>query len=200
MYGTIARSVGRLSQLPRTLRSPVSSVALLALVTSALGLAGCDGAVLEPAGGASVAEAETNELRSANAHLGALYQLQAAFHGALNAGDKEAVRSLWAPDAQVFAGPIGCTPCTGPDEIADAFATSGPFLNGWASLAPAYKTRFDLQGNTAEYEFECVYLTDVGTGDVLSGPVHAHLNATGTMVLHQGRWVFQTFQAGLGAL
>lgn len=127
--------------------------------------------------------------------------LQAAFHRALNRSDEDAVRALWAPDAVVWAGAVGCLPCTGPDEIAEAIATSGPFMNGWASLAPSYKTRFDVHGNTAEYEFECVYLTDVATGESLAGQtVHAHLNATGTMRKVGDRWLFQTFHAGLGSL
>lgn len=171
----------------------------LAAVLSALMLIACNDAstagFLAPEQGE---QAGTSQFDLSNAHLGRPYQLQAAFHAAINAGDKQAMWSLWAPDAQVWAGAIGCTPCTGPDAIADAFATSGPFVNRWASLAPAYKTEFDLERDAASYQFECVYVDDVSN---MSGQtVHAHLNATGNMVLYRGQWVYQTFRAGLGSV
>lgn len=159
-----------------------------------LALLGCgDSTVVEP-------EARTlfpsqSQLAGSNAHLGALYQLQGAFHGALNASDYDAVKALWAEDATVIA--MGNT-YTGPDEIAGFFSTSGPFVNGWASLAPSYKSEFEIHGNTATYGFECIYVEDAA--NLTGNAVQAHLNATGTMRKVGDRWLFQTFVAGAGSL
>jgi len=152
---------------------------------------GTDSGTLAPGESAVPASPRSDE----SAQVGRLYRLQADFHGALNAGDADAVRALWTDDAAVTA--MGST-FTGPDEIVGFFSGSGPFVNGWASLAPAYKTHFEIQGNRATYQFECVYVED---GSNLTGhPVVAHLNATGTMRKVGDRWLFETFVAGAGSL
>jgi ketosteroid isomerase-like protein len=180
---------------------------VIALTALTVMLVGCgDGTVLdpEPADGARGAPGAV-EARSAaapagaasyhSAQLGRLYELQAAFHGALNTGDADAVRALWAEDATVMA--MGST-FNGRDEIVAFFSGSGLFVNGWASLAPAYKTHFDVHGGTADYRFECVYLVE--SANLTGQTVAAHLNATGTMRKVGDRWLFQTFVAGAGSL
>jgi ketosteroid isomerase-like protein len=174
----------------------------LVTVVALMGLAGCGDSTLagtevdfaspqlSPAAPAAM-NAGTRE----NAQLARLHSLQAAFHGALNSQDLEAFRSLWTEDATVTAG--GNT-FTGPDEIAAFVSNSGPFVNGWASLAPAYKTEFEIHGNTANFQFECVYVEE--SGNLTGSPVEAHLNATGTMRKVGDEWLFQTFVAGAGSL
>lgn len=182
--------------------SRIVGVATLTLTLLACG----DGAVLEPeraddaAGAPAAVQARSSAAPAAaaahhSAQLGRLYELQGAFHGALNAGDAEAVRALWTDDATVMA--MGST-FTGPDEIVAFFSGSGPFVNGWASLAPAYKTRFEVHGNTASYQFECVYVAE--SPNLTGLPVQAHLNASGTMRKVGDRWLFETFVAGAGSL
>lgn len=176
---------------------------LLGTLTVSLGLAACgDSPVVEPEPGVTAGAAQgavtRAEARPANAQMTQLHALPSAFHGALNAGDKEAIRALWAPDAEVWAAAVGCDPCTGPDEIADAIAQSGPFLNGWASLTVSYRARTERHGNLAEFGFECIFVED--GNDLTGSPVLAHLNATGTMRKVDGHWLFQSFQSGAGAL
>ncbi len=128
-------------------------------------------------------------------HLGDLYALQSALHGALNAGDRQAMRSLWADDAVLHAG--GNT-YTGPDEIADFFAGTPQFQNRWAALSPMYKSEFVRHGNIATIQFECVFLED---GPNLTGTVvQLHLNGQGIARKIGLRWYLQEIQAGAGAL
>lgn len=137
----------------------------------------------------------------------ALQQLQTDFHGAGTLGDYELMHSLWAEDAVVMAaGQV----FVGPDDIADFFS-SGPNWGTAASLAPTYKTNWDVQGNTASIQFECI-LVNTGGLDPLTTPLSTipfggqnpdveivqHSTATCTAVREQGRWVFQTFSGSAG--
>lgn len=171
-------------------------------VVALIGLAGCGDSILTETEGdlaspqlSPATSAAMDAVTRENAQLARLHVLQAAFHGALNSQDLEAFRSLWTEDATVTAG--GNT-FTGPDEIADFVSNAAPFVNGWASLAPAYKTDFEIHGNTADFQFECVYVEE--SGNLTGNAVMAHLNATGTMRKVGDEWLFQTFVAGVGSL
>lgn len=137
----------------------------------------------------------TNSVASSSAQLGAINAVLSAFHGALSASDYEALKAIWTQDATLSA--FGQT-ATGPTEIADFFATSGPFVNGWAALAPRYKTEVDITGNTATCAFECVYVPD--TGSLAGQTVVAHLNASGTLRKVGDEWLFDSFTGGVGPL
>lgn len=134
-------------------------------------------------------------LTGTNAQLAAIHELQSAFHGALRNADSEAILSLWTEDATLQVGPNSAT---GPVAIAGFFESSPPFVNGWAALAPTYKTQVEIHGNRAEYGFECVYVEE--SSNLTGNEVMAHLNATGTMRKVGNRWLFETFQGGAGAL
>ena len=71
---------------------------------------------------------------------------------------------------------------------------SGSFqaANKFVSLAPSYKTRFDISGNTASFYFECHYFNvaiDPGTGKPL-WTAAAHLTLEGTARKVNGTWLF----------
>lgn len=181
---TTCRSVLQLIS-PRS----VMSLACLALVAGVLALGGCETAVVQP----EETRAAANTLPGVNAQLAALQELQSAFHGAIRNEDDDLLRSLWTKDATFEAG-IGSA--TGPAAIADLIAGSPVY--GMASLAPSYKTRFEIHGNTAEFAFECVLLPE--TGNLTGQEVVAHVNATGTMRKVGNRWLFSEFQGGAGPL
>lgn len=182
-----------------------SALIIVALGAFALGPVGCDGSVSAPAEAVqpstSLTESDagamqaTNSVASSSAQLGAIKSVLSAFHGALNASDYAAIKAIWTEDATLSA--FGQT-ATGPTEIADFFATSGPFVNGWAALAPSYKTEVEITGNTATYAFECVYVPD--TGNLAGQAVVAHLNASGTLRKVGDRWLFDSFTGGVGPL
>jgi hypothetical protein len=137
--------------------------------------------------------------------LVALHQLQADFHGATALADEDLMRSLWADDA-VFHSPKG--DLYGPDEITD-FLVSSPRWGKCAALSPAYKTTFDVKGNTATFYFECVFVeVDVANGadpvnEILSTVPFGAQNPTVEIVQHSlaagkavksgNRWVFKEF-------
>ena len=137
----------------------------------------------------------------------ALLQLQADFHGAATFADYDLMHSLWAEDAVVMAaGQV----FVGPDDIADFFSSS-PNWGVSASLAPTYKTTWDVHGNIASVQFECV-IVKTGVLDPLTTPLSTipfggqnpdveivqHSTATCTAVFENGRWVFNTFSGSAG--
>ncbi|MEM7205317.1 MAG: nuclear transport factor 2 family protein [Planctomycetota bacterium] len=159
-------------------------------------------------GGWSGATVDSSELQDLRARA-ALQELHAAFHEATTTGAHDLMFSLWAEDA-VFSNPAGTF--VGPAEITGFFAGT----RGWgrqASVAPAYKTHFDVDGDTATFEYECI-LVDGGGGDPLTTPMStlppgsqnpaveivAHLHAIGTAVKRPNGWVFHTYSGGAGPL
>lgn len=139
----------------------------------------------------------------------ALQQLQSDFHGASTLGDYELMRGLWTDDA-VFNGPTG--PVVGPDAIASFFA-AGPRWGRSASLAPTYKTWFEVHGNQAVGQFECVILAVDGTSPLTTPfssipfgsqnpdvEIVQHSTASVTAVKHRGRWLLQTFAGSAGPM
>lgn len=187
------RSFGENARHPRA-----TAAGPTALLVIALALSACDGAVFEPVGASTLAENEIragNRLSDVNAQVAAIHELQSAFHGALRNSDSDAIRSLWTDDATLR---VGATFASGPASIAAFFESSPPFVNGWAALAPTYKTRVEIHGNRADYAFECVYVAE--TGNLAGQTVLAHLNATGSMRKVGDRWLFEHFQGGVGPL
>ncbi|MHC5211038.1 MAG: nuclear transport factor 2 family protein [Planctomycetota bacterium] len=135
----------------------------------------------------------------------ALHELQSDFHEAGVVGDYEMMRALWTDDA-VYTNPLGTI--EGGDAIA-AFFASGPLWGHQVSLAPSYKTEYDIQGSRAEFTFECVVLSVPGDAALTMSLVGSsgrqdtepeivqHIQATGTMVRQNGRWMFQEFTGSL---
>jgi len=135
----------------------------------------------------------------------ALHQLQADFHGAITLADADLMHGLWAGDA-VFHTPGG--DIVGPDAIT-AFFVNGPRWGRVAGLSPSYKTTFDVDGDTATYYFECVFVeVDVANGadpwsEVLASvppgsqnptvEIVQHSQGYGTAVRIGGKWVFREF-------
>jgi hypothetical protein len=143
-----------------------------------------------------------------NAEL-AVRQLQSDFHEATALGDYALLLGLWAEDA-VFSNPA--VTIVGRREIADWFAAGAGF-GGMISMAPTYKSTYDVHGNRAEYAFECVIANPSGL-DPLTTPLSSipfgaqnpsveivqHSNASGTMVRRGNRWVFLTFNGAAGPI
>ena len=129
------------------------------------------------------------------AQLAELYELQAAFHAAAShGGDIDAMMQLWADDGSLTVGDVVYS---GKDGVRDFFANhSGAFKHDWVSLAPAFKTQFDIHGNTADIYFECHY------GDLSVTPyvLRSDISATGTAKKVNGTWVFWNIVAGSAPL
>jgi hypothetical protein len=182
--------------------------ACLAAVTAVL-------AVLLTGSGVAAAPRE-----DANAQLAKLSQLQAAFHRATtvrnpDTGDAPDVidrrvkqmLSLWAADGSVTLmtvtparefkgkGELGTSSCApGSNTLCDLWKNvAGAFQpqNRFVSLAPAYKTRFEIHGDTATVYFECHYFNvDPTRADRPLWKDMAHLVFDGTAKKVDGQWRF----------
>jgi hypothetical protein len=130
-----------------------------------------------------------------SAQLAELYELQAAFHAAAShGGDIDSMMQLWADDSSITVGRLLYS---GKEGVRDFFANhSGAFKNDWVSLAPAFKTEFDIHGNTADLYFECHYADPSVTPYVL----RSDISATGTAKKVKGLWVFWNIVAGTAPL
>jgi hypothetical protein len=134
----------------------------------------------------------------------ALHRLQSNFHEAGVTGDYELMLGSWADDG-VFSNPAGTI--EGAEAIAAWFAET-PGWGKQVALSPAYKTSFDVHGNSADFTFECVFVAVV-EGDPMDaslapGPgngrvgaqIVGHTRATGTAVRQGEDWVFKSFTGG----
>ena len=142
------------------------------------------------------------------AQLG-LLQLRKDFHLAGTLGDSELMRSLWTDDA-VFVG--GGQQITGADNIVAFFEMQDPWGES-VTLTSESKAHFEVLGNTAYYEFECIIVT-VDGGDPLETSLSSlppgsqnpqveilqHSNTSGMAVREDGRWKFATFNGAGGPL
>jgi len=145
----------------------------------------------------------------------ALIQLQSDFHEAITRGDYELMLSLWAEDA-VFSSPAATV--VGRTAIANFFS-SGWGWGATTNLTSSYKAGFDIRGNKAAFEFECIAV-DVGGMDPETTPLstipfgaqnpavkivqHSHASCT---AVKRGRhckggrqWVIQTFMGSAGPI
>lgn len=144
----------------------------------------------------SPAPAAFSTAAASDAHLGDLYALQSAFHGAVTGGDAAAIRSLWTDDAVLT---VAGNRYEGPDEITAFFEGTPQFQNRWAALTALYKTGFERHGDVVRFQLECIFLED----DPVSLAGHEillHLNGTGTIRKVGTRWLFETFDGGPGAI
>jgi len=176
-------------QSPNALATKAGTyVAVMALIAVVAVTASASGRL----GRASAARGEEDRN---NTQVAELYELQAAFHSAASyGGDLEAMMQLWADDGSLT---VGAVVYSGQDGVRDFFAnTSGAFKHYWVSLAPAFKTQFDIHGNTANIYFECHYADPSVTPYVLKSDV----SATGTAKKVNGRWVLWNIVAGSAPL
>ena len=137
-----------------------------------------------------------------------LMQLREDFHAASSSGDYELMLSLWTDNAEFHGGPnhvVGAT------NIADFFA-AGPGWGTTLNLTSESKSDFDVQGNRAEYAFECVIVRIDGGGDPLATSLSSippgsqnpnveiiqHSNSSGLAVREDGRWKFAVFNGAAG--
>ena len=131
---------------------------------------------------------------SAQAQIAELDQLVADFHRAASyGGNLDAMMLLWADGSSLtFNG----TAFDGIDAVRDYFANvAGPFKHFWVSLAPEFKTDFDLQGDTASLYLECHFADPSVTPYV----IRADIKVLGTAKRVRGGWRFEHLDLTTGA-
>jgi hypothetical protein len=117
-----------------------------------------------------------------------LHNVEIAFHNAGSTKDLGLMLSLFADDAVLSAG--GKT-YTGKDEIKSYWQAAGPFQpqNQWVGYTPAFRIRYNVDGDRAHLYFECLWV------DKVAGKIAAHTNSDDVMVRISGRWLIKEMKA-----
>jgi hypothetical protein len=163
--------------------------ARLATVVGAGLLALAGASFVAPVHAGPLSEQERNILQDVvdviqNAQVAELDQLAANFHGALSyGGNITNMMNLWADNSSIT---LNGTAHVGKPAVKTFFQGNGYFLNNWVSLAPEYKTRITIHGNTATISTQCVAV-DLSVSPMVIKSV-IQVNATCEKIW--GKWLF----------
>jgi ketosteroid isomerase-like protein len=118
----------------------------------------------------------------------ALHKVEIAFHEAGTTKNLDQMLSLFADDAVLIAG--GKT-YTGTDQIKGFWQAAGTFQpqNQWVAYTPAFRIRYNVEGDRAHLYFECLYV------DKAANKIAAHTNSDDTLVRVNGRWLIKEMKA-----
>ena len=117
-----------------------------------------------------------------------LHNIEIAFHNAGSTRDLGLMLSLFADDAVMTAK--GKT-YTGKDQIKSYWQAHPAFQPQaqWVGYTPAFRIRYDVQGDQAHLYFECLWV------DKAAGKIAAHTNSDDTLARINGRWLIKTMKA-----
>ena len=118
----------------------------------------------------------------------ALHKVEIAFHEAGTTKNLDQMLSLFADDAVLIAGGKAYT---GKDQIKGFWQAAGTFQpqNHWVAYTPAFRIRYDVEGDRAHLYFECLYV------DKAANKIAAHTNSDDTLVRVNGRWLIKEMKA-----
>ena len=134
-------------------------------------------------GGAAMADTEENA-----EDFMAIHKIEIEFHRAGTTKNLDLMLSLFADDATLTSG--GKT-YAGKDQIRAYWQAAGPFQaqNQWVAYTPAFRIKYDVEGNTGHLYFECLYV------DKAANKIMAHTNSDDTLVRSDGRWLIKDMKA-----
>jgi hypothetical protein len=117
-----------------------------------------------------------------------MHQVEIAFHEAGSAGNLTLMLSLFADDAVMTAK--GKT-YTGKEQIKSYWQAHPAFQpqNQWVGYTPAFRIRYDVNGDRAHLYFECLWV------DKKAGKIAAHTNSDDTLARINGRWLIKEMRA-----
>ena len=117
-----------------------------------------------------------------------LYQVEIAFHEAGTTKNLDLMLSLFADDAVLIAG--GKT-YRGKDQVKSYWQGAGPFQpqNQWVGYTPAFRIRYNVEGDRAHLYFECLWV------DKTAAKIAAHTNSDDTLARVNGRWLITEMKA-----
>jgi hypothetical protein len=86
-----------------------------------------------------------------------IHQIEIAFHQAGTTKNLDLMLSLFTDDATITAG--GKT-YTGKEQIKGFWQAAGTFQpqNQWVAYTPAFRIKYEVQGDRAHLYFECLYV------------------------------------------
>jgi len=119
-----------------------------------------------------------------------LHKVEITFHEAGTTKDLDLMLSLFADDAVLNAG--GKT-YTGKDQVKSYWQAAGPFQpqNQWVGYTPAFRIRYNVEGNRAHLYFECLWI------DKAANKIAAHTNSDDILVRVDGRWLIKEMKAAV---
>lgn len=117
-----------------------------------------------------------------------LHQVEITFHEAGSTKNIELMLPLFADDAVLTAG--GKT-YAGKDQVKKYWQAAGPFQpqNQWVGYTPAFRIRYDVQGDRAHLYFECLWV------DAKAKKIAAHTNSDDILARMNGRWLIKEMKA-----
>jgi hypothetical protein len=98
--------------------------------------------------------------------------------------------SLFADDATLTAGE---KTYSGKEQIGSFWQGAGTFQpqNQWVAYTPAFRIKYDVNGNTAHLYFECLYV------DKAANKIAAHTNSDDALIRVNGRWLIKEMKASV---
>jgi hypothetical protein len=135
--------------------------------------------------GGAIASAEEN----AQEFMG-LHQIEIAFHEAGSTKNLDLMLSLFTDDAVIMSG--GKT-YSGRDQLKTFWQAAGPFQpqNQWVGYTPAFRIRYNVQGDRAHLYFECLWI------DKTANKIAAHTNSDDELVRINGKWLIKEMKAAV---
>jgi hypothetical protein len=131
------------------------------------------------------AQAATEE--NADDFMG-IHKIEIIFHEAGTTKNIDLIVSLFADDATLTAG--GKT-YQGKDQIRGYWQAAGPFQpqNQWVAYTPAFRIKYEVEGERAHLYFECLYV------DKAAKQIAAHTNSDDALVRVNGKWLIKDMKA-----
>ena len=119
-----------------------------------------------------------------------IHQIEIAFHEAGTTKNLDLMLSLFTDDATISSG--GKT-YTGKEQIRRFWEAAGTFQpqNSWVAYTPAFRIRYDVEGDRAHLYFECLYV------DKVANKIATHTNSDDTLIRVNGRWLIKDMKAAL---
>jgi len=126
-----------------------------------------------------------------------LHKVEIAFHEAGSTKNLDLMLSLFAADAVLIdhvktpTGEDQVKTYNGKDQIQKYWQAAGPFQpkNEWVGYTPAFRIRYDVEGERAHLYFECLWV------DKKAGKIAAHTNSDDTLARVNGRWFIKEMKA-----
>ena len=117
-----------------------------------------------------------------------IHKIEIVFHEAGSTKNLDLMMSLFKDDATITAG--GKT-YSGTEQIRGFWQAAATFQpqNQWVAYTPAFRIKYDVQGDHARLYFECLYV------DKAANKIAAHTNSDDVLVRVNGRWLIKDMKA-----
>jgi hypothetical protein len=119
-----------------------------------------------------------------------IHKIEITFHEAGTTKNLDLMLSLFADDATITSG--GKT-YIGKEQVRSYWQAAGVFQpqNQWVAYTPAFRIKYDVQGDTGHLYFECLYV------DKVANKIALHTNSEDTLTRVNGRWLIKDMKAAV---